>query len=399
MDAARALVAPRFIALLDATFAQHPSEVHADALLTTLVAFFRWACKADAADKVKDWLKCLDAVLHHGVDPSCAGIPTSPPEIITVLDLAHSDPLRARRPMWREAYRLMLPACAFSFFDDGRFMDRLAKEQRWLMRTPAAAIAAEPATRERLTAALPAVLWNRPPALDIVAKIRAYNAVGDGDMLARAVCYVHDQKPSDWTAAADLPLIVVAVIETGGDPLTQPPVTRARQCTPMGERLHAAQEEARARTLAVMMATHPRLGAQSLLAGWEPEMLAKFLAPACRGSVRVPPPSEAAAALRRGLWSASRFAASPLDAHGVEYARRFQAAVRAQSPPTPRLLQALALCAWRHSEETARRLKGLLKRHRAFPRGLALAPQTLAAAARAWPKVVREGVLRMRGPA
>ena len=127
--------------------------------------------------------------------------------------------------------------------------------------------------------------------------------------------------------------------------------------TPVGALLHEGDLESRARVLALLMATHPRLGERSLLAQLEPCLFRAQLAPAARRLVCLPADGRAAA-----IESAFRVIGTelslPPDAPHVNLfvpragGRRhglhalFAACVRGRWPLTPALREEFAKRAW-----------------------------------------------------
>ena len=400
-DAARSIAPGRFVPLLRATLAQYGHECNGNHLLAYVVqSLQRCNNRETIAVGMRDGLACIDAILElmPATDPSHLHLPSFPTKLVEVLELVHTDPVRERRPMWGAVYHRLLPACELALSNGVAFMDRIAKEQRWLMHATPMAIADEPPARERLAPALPAVLWNNQPPHIIVEKLRAYNAVADSVMLEQTMGYIeHFPSTKGWADMEETSAIVRVVIEMGADPLTQRAPLSEVIWTPLGELLHNAQAEARARIVAVMMATHPRLGAQSPLRGWDTELLRKYLAPACSGSVTVVPPlSDAAAALRRALWFSGQCAVMFQNKYwGPNTIECFLEAVRSRAPPTPQLIRRLALSEKRASVRGARAFRQMFKRLYPFLYRLALAPQTLTAAERVWPKILKAARRRL----
>ena len=260
-DAALSIAPGRFVPLLRATLAQYGHECDGNHLLAYVVqSLQRCNNRESIAVGMRDGLACIDAILElmPATDPSRLHLPSSPTQLVEVLDLVHTDPVRERRPMWCAVYHRLLPACELALSNGVAFMDRIAKEQRWLMHATPMAIADEPPTRKRLTPALPAVLWNDQPPRIIMEKLRAYNAVADSVMLKQTMQYVqYFPSTEGWADMEETSAIVRVVIEMGADPLTYQASFSNVIWTPFAELLQNAQAEARARIVAVMMATHP----------------------------------------------------------------------------------------------------------------------------------------------
>jgi hypothetical protein len=162
---------------------------------------------------------------------------------------------------------------------------------------------------------------------------------------------------------------------------------KSAELTPIYRLLRTADDDARQRALAVAMALHPRLGANSLLSLVEVQFFRELFGPAARRSVTLPPPTAYEHALRRRLRAEANIDVFRIKQHNGPLLKLFDACVRKRSKLTAPLLARFRVRAWR-SEDMRRELG-----RKAF----ALRDHAVGLPKGAWLRALRKCV-RARGP-